>query len=113
MTFNFAMQAIDQIINSAAKTHYMSGGIQNPLGALQTQQAKLLLRHRLLKARLVVIVARVPLCHGFLLAAATNRGKCVSIEAAFMAAPKSRALRLIKNTNPIASSEASMSDLVM
>ncbi|CAA0091972.1 1-deoxy-D-xylulose-5-phosphate synthase [Starkeya nomas] len=26
MTFNFAMQAIDQIINSAAKTHYMSGG---------------------------------------------------------------------------------------
>ena len=28
MTFNFAMQAIDQVINSAAKTHYMSGGIQ-------------------------------------------------------------------------------------
>ena len=28
MTFNFAMQAIDQIINSAAKTHYMSGGTQ-------------------------------------------------------------------------------------
>jgi pyruvate dehydrogenase E1 component beta subunit len=28
MTFNFAMQAIDQIVNSAAKTHYMSGGIQ-------------------------------------------------------------------------------------
>lgn len=27
MTFNFAMQAIDQIINSAAKTHYMSGGM--------------------------------------------------------------------------------------
>jgi pyruvate dehydrogenase E1 component beta subunit len=26
MTFNFAMQAMDQIINSAAKTHYMSGG---------------------------------------------------------------------------------------
>ena len=26
MTFNFAMQAIDQIINSAAKTCYMSGG---------------------------------------------------------------------------------------
>lgn len=26
MTFNFAMQAIDQIINSAAKTYYMSGG---------------------------------------------------------------------------------------
>ncbi len=26
MTFNFAMQAIDQIINSAAKTSYMSGG---------------------------------------------------------------------------------------
>ncbi|KAJ1859431.1 pyruvate dehydrogenase E1, beta subunit [Coemansia sp. RSA 1822] len=25
MTFNFAMQAIDQIINSGAKTHYMSG----------------------------------------------------------------------------------------
>jgi pyruvate dehydrogenase E1 component beta subunit len=26
MTFNFAMQAIDQIINSAGKTNYMSGG---------------------------------------------------------------------------------------
>ena len=26
MTWNFAMQAIDQIINSAGKTHYMSGG---------------------------------------------------------------------------------------
>lgn len=26
MTFNFAMQAIDQILNSAAKTNYMSGG---------------------------------------------------------------------------------------
>ncbi|UFX98308.1 pyruvate dehydrogenase complex E1 component subunit beta [Candidatus Gromoviella agglomerans] len=29
MTFNFAMQAIDQIINSAAKTSYMSGGAIN------------------------------------------------------------------------------------
>lgn len=28
MTFNFAMQAIDHIINSAAKTYYMSGGKQ-------------------------------------------------------------------------------------
>lgn len=28
MTFNFAMQSIDQIVNSAAKTYYMSGGIQ-------------------------------------------------------------------------------------
>ncbi len=26
MTFNFALQALDQIVNSAAKTHYMSGG---------------------------------------------------------------------------------------
>jgi pyruvate dehydrogenase E1 component beta subunit len=26
MTFNFSMQAMDQLINSAAKTHYMSGG---------------------------------------------------------------------------------------
>jgi pyruvate dehydrogenase E1 component beta subunit len=26
MTFNFALQAIDHLINSAAKTHYMSGG---------------------------------------------------------------------------------------
>jgi pyruvate/2-oxoglutarate/acetoin dehydrogenase E1 component len=26
MTFNFALQAIDHIINSAAKTNYMSGG---------------------------------------------------------------------------------------
>eukprot|EP01112_Ceratiomyxa_fruticulosa_P023552 TRINITY_DN904_c0_g1_i1.p1 TRINITY_DN904_c0_g1~~TRINITY_DN904_c0_g1_i1.p1 ORF type:complete len:376 (-),score=82.25 TRINITY_DN904_c0_g1_i1:108-1235(-) len=32
MTWNFAMQAIDQIINSAAKTHYMSGGtVKNPI----------------------------------------------------------------------------------
>jgi pyruvate dehydrogenase E1 component beta subunit len=32
MTWNFAMQAMDQIINSAAKTHYMSGGqIQVPI----------------------------------------------------------------------------------
>src|SRR5271170_6245655 len=29
MTFNFAMQAIDQIINSAGKTRYMSGGQMN------------------------------------------------------------------------------------
>jgi pyruvate dehydrogenase E1 component beta subunit len=29
MTMNFAMQAIDQIINSAAKTRYMSGGQMN------------------------------------------------------------------------------------
>ncbi|KAG0315987.1 pyruvate dehydrogenase E1, beta subunit [Dissophora globulifera] len=29
MTWNFAMQAIDQIVNSAAKTHYMSGGNVN------------------------------------------------------------------------------------
>lgn len=28
MTFNFAMQSIDHIVNSAAKTLYMSGGIQ-------------------------------------------------------------------------------------
>ncbi|KAG8431504.1 hypothetical protein GDO86_018509 [Hymenochirus boettgeri] len=27
MTFNFSMQAIDQVINSAAKTHYMSAGL--------------------------------------------------------------------------------------
>lgn len=40
MTFNFAMQAIDQIVNSAAKTLYMSGGqmgcpivIRGPNGA--------------------------------------------------------------------------------
>jgi pyruvate dehydrogenase E1 component beta subunit len=26
MTFNFSMQAIDHVINSAAKTHYMSAG---------------------------------------------------------------------------------------
>ena len=26
MTFNFSMQAIDQIVNSAAKSLYMSGG---------------------------------------------------------------------------------------
>jgi pyruvate dehydrogenase E1 component beta subunit len=32
MTFNFAMQAMDQIINSAAKTRYMSGGqVSSPI----------------------------------------------------------------------------------
>lgn len=32
MTWNFAMQAIDQIINSAAKTNYMSGGqVRSPI----------------------------------------------------------------------------------
>jgi pyruvate dehydrogenase E1 component beta subunit len=30
MTFNFAMQAMDQLINSAAKTRYMSGGQAGP-----------------------------------------------------------------------------------
>ena len=29
MTWNFAMQAIDQIVNSAAKTRYMSGGLMS------------------------------------------------------------------------------------
>ena len=29
MTFNFSMQAIDHVINSAAKTYYMSGGVVN------------------------------------------------------------------------------------
>lgn len=29
MTFNFSMQAIDQVVNSAAKTNYMAGGRQN------------------------------------------------------------------------------------
>lgn len=27
MTFNFALQAIDHIVNSAAKAHYMSAGV--------------------------------------------------------------------------------------
>lgn len=27
MTFNFSMQAIDQVVNSAAKTFYMSAGL--------------------------------------------------------------------------------------
>jgi pyruvate dehydrogenase E1 component beta subunit len=32
MTWNFSMQAIDQIVNSAGKTHYMSGGkVQSPI----------------------------------------------------------------------------------
>jgi pyruvate dehydrogenase E1 component beta subunit len=29
MTFNFAMQSIDHILNSAAKTYYMSAGRAN------------------------------------------------------------------------------------
>eukprot|EP01132_Coremiostelium_polycephalum_P005871 gene5871-7303_t len=32
MTFNFSLQAIDHIVNSSAKTHYMSGGtVTNPI----------------------------------------------------------------------------------
>ena len=34
MTFNFAMQSIDQILNSAAKTHYMSGGTTAPINVV-------------------------------------------------------------------------------
>uniref|UniRef100_A0A2K5EBZ9 Pyruvate dehydrogenase E1 component subunit beta n=1 Tax=Aotus nancymaae TaxID=37293 RepID=A0A2K5EBZ9_AOTNA len=48
MTFNFSMQAIDQVINSAAKTYYMSGGLQSvpivfrgPNGASHTHSALL------------------------------------------------------------------------
>ena len=37
MTFNFALQAIDQIINSAAKTLYMSGG---QMGARSSSAAR-------------------------------------------------------------------------
>ena len=47
MTFNFAMQAIDHIINSAAKTNYMSGGqmrcpivFRGPNGAASRVAAK-------------------------------------------------------------------------
>lgn len=29
MTYNFSMQAIDQVVNSAGKTLYMSGGFMN------------------------------------------------------------------------------------
>ena len=32
MTFNFSMQAIDHIINSAAKMYYMSGALQRVSG---------------------------------------------------------------------------------
>ena len=42
MTFNFAMQAMDQLINSAAKTRYMSGG--QMFGADRVPRAE---RHRL------------------------------------------------------------------
>ena len=34
MTFNFAMQAMDQLINSAAKTRYMSGGQMGAIGGV-------------------------------------------------------------------------------
>ena len=47
MTFNFAMQAMDHIINSAAKTHYMSGGqvkcpivFRGPNGAASREAAQ-------------------------------------------------------------------------
>lgn len=35
MTFNFAMQAIDHIINSAAKTFYMSAGMVRLVSLLE------------------------------------------------------------------------------
>lgn len=47
MTFNFAMQAVDQIVNSAGKTHYMSNGsikcpivFRGPNGAAQRTGAQ-------------------------------------------------------------------------
>ncbi len=41
MTWNFAMQAMDQIINSAAKTRYMSGGQKScPIVFPRTQMAR-------------------------------------------------------------------------
>src|SRR5476651_179039 len=52
MTFNFSMQAIDQIINSASKTLYMSGGqmgcpmvFRGPNGAEYHRTAHLAARH--------------------------------------------------------------------
>lgn len=36
MTFNFSMQAIDHVINSAAKTYYMSSG---KVGSMSTISA--------------------------------------------------------------------------
>jgi hypothetical protein len=41
--------------------------VENPLGAAQRQQAKLLLGHRLLKGRFPMVIGRQPLVHPFLL----------------------------------------------
>ena len=41
MTFNFSMQAIDQVINSAAKTYYMSAGQVGMLSSTYTVDYKI------------------------------------------------------------------------
>jgi len=78
MTFNFSMQAIDQVINSAAKTYYMSAGevkvpitFRGPNGASKGVAAQ----HSQdftswyascpgLKVRLVGVQTRPDQCHG-------------------------------------------------
>ena len=45
MTFNFAMQAMDQLINSAAKTRYMSGGQMGPSVVFNGPAARVAAQH--------------------------------------------------------------------
>jgi hypothetical protein len=46
MTFNFSMQAIDHVINSAAKTYYMSSGKVKRLSQIISIELLLLLLFR-------------------------------------------------------------------
>ena len=63
MTFNFAMQAMDQIINSAAKTLYMSGGQMGMSDRLSRPERRRRARRRAAQPglhRLVFACARAP-----------------------------------------------------
>ncbi len=56
MTFNFAMQAMDQLINSAAKTQYMSGGQVKLLDRVSRPERPGLARRRPAQPGLFVLV---------------------------------------------------------
>ncbi len=56
MTFNFSMQAIDQIVNSAAKTNYMSGGQMGSPDRVPRPQRRRIPRRRAAFAMLCQLV---------------------------------------------------------
>ena len=64
MTFNFAMQAIDQILNSAAKTLYMSGGQIEPSIVFRGPNGVAVARRRAAQPGLFVVVLAYPGAQG-------------------------------------------------